>query len=1024
MLMLQKFMRDRIRVWLVILLLTTGGILAFLHIPRLEDPAFTIKTALVVTAYPGASAAQVEERVTLPLEEAIQRLPYVDKIRSVSGSGLSQITVTLHPRYHSSQLPQIWDELRNRVQDTSRLLPPEAAVPVVRDDFGDVYGYYFSISGEHYTLRELSDYARYLRRELMLVPGVSNVMLAGEATEEVHVDISSATLSAYGLTPARLANIFSDRNAVANAGSVRVGDERLRIRSTGDVQTLNDLNHLLLTPLGAQGSVQLGDIARLSRGETSEPENRYFSDGHPAIALGVAFAPNVNVVKVGQALNAEMARLSAQKPAGMTFTLFYDQSVAVAHAVNGFLLNFLMAVVIVVITLMMIMGLRDGIVIALSLTINVLGTLLIMDLFGLELQRVSLGAMIIVLSVLADNAIEMVVGIRVGRSLDNNLMQATLWNIRRSALPLLGATIIAILAFAPIGLSQNSTGEYCRSLFLVLLISLLLSWTTSLVLTPVFVKWLSSEKESLSAVKTEKVAEGKILRLYRLILTWMLNNKSITLGIAAVLLAASAIGFNQVRQSFFPPSATPVFLVDLWLPPDSDAQTTIRVAKQTEAQIRHLDGVSNTLITTGQGGVRFILTYNIQRRYTHYAQIMVSTTSVEQANKMSRYLGEQISRTSPAVNVNIRRIMFGPSSDSAIEIRFQGPSPAVLRQLGEQAEAILRASGKASGIRNDWQAPGKVIRPVINLQRARELGVTKQDVDNALRLNFSGIPVGVWREGSQALPVVLRTPENERLDIEHLDNMRVWSQTRQNDIPLSNVVDKTTLEWDDPVIARSDRLRTLSVLADPGLASGKTAAEIVSDIRQQIDAIPLPEGYRLSWGGDEENASQAKTQLYKVLPLGFLAMFIITVLMFNSVRNALAIWLTVPLALIGVSLGFLITGIPFGFMALIGLLSLSGMMIRNGIVLVEEINRQRQSKDKRAAIIDSAVARFPVVMTAFTTVFGLAPLLRDLFFQSMAVVIMFGLGCAIFLILLVLPVLYDCLHLPDSKMPHKDNNRD
>lgn len=1027
MLMLQKFMSDRIRIWLVILLLTVGGILAFLHIPRLEDPAFTIKTALVVTAYPGASAAQVEENVTRPLEDAIQRLPSVDKIRSVSASGLSQITVTLHPRYHSSQLPQIWDELRNRVQDTSRLLPSEASVPVVRDDFGDVYGYYFALSGEHYTLRELSDYAEYLRRELRLVPGVSKVVMAGDVTEEVHVDIASATLSAYGLTPARLANLFSDQNTVTNAGSVRTGDERLRIRPTGSAQTLNDLSHILLTPHGAPHSVQLGDIARLSRAETSEPENRYYSNGHPAIALGVAFAPDINVVNVGQALHAEMARLSAHNPAGMTITPFYDQSVAVGHAVTGFIINFLMAVVIVVLTLMIIMGLRDGIVIALSLVINVLGTLLFMDLFGLDLQRVSLGAMIIVLSVLADNAIEMVIGIRAGRSLNKNLMQATLWHIKRSGFPLLGATIIAILAFAPVGLSQNSTGEYCRSLFLVLLISLLLSWATSLVLTPVFVKWLTrdaSEKESLNAVTTQKTSDGRIVGFYRQILGWMLDNKTITLVIAALLLVASAGGFSRVRQSFFPPSTTPVFLVDLWLPHDSDIEKTIHSAKQIEAQIRHQEGINNTLITAGQGGLRFILTYNTQRRNTSYAQIMVSTTSVEQANKLSRILGKQISSKNPGVNVNIRRIMFGPSSDSAIEIRFQGPSPAVLRQAGRQAEKILRASGNATGIRNDWQEPGKFIRPDIDMQRAREAGVYKQDVDNALRMNFSGIPIGVWRKGSQALPVVLRTPENERFDIEHLNNMLVWSQARQEYIPLSNIINKTSIEWDDAVIARSDRIRTLSVLADPDLTSGKTAAEIVKEIRPQIEAIPLPEGYRLSWGGDEENSSQAKTQLYKVLPLGFLAMFIITVLMFNSVRNALAIWLTIPLALIGVSLGFLMTGIPFGFMALIGLLSLSGMMIRNGIVLVEEINRQRETKDKRAAIIDSAVARFPVVMTAFTTVFGLAPLLRDMFFQSMAVVIMFGLGCAIFLILLVLPVLYDCLHLPDNKISVEGHDRD
>jgi multidrug efflux pump subunit AcrB len=435
------------------------------------------------------------------------------------------------------------------------------------------------------------------------------------------------------------------------------------------------------------------------------------------------------------------------------------------------------------------------------------------------------------------------------------------------------------------------------------------------------------------------------------------------------------------------------------------------MTQDIEKRIAGQPGVVRTVSTIGQGSIRFILTYSGQRQYSNYAQIMVRMDDQRNIPALARRLDEEIARHYPQVNASTKRVMFGPSGDSAIEVRIKGPDPDTLRGLASRVSDILNNDPATDGVRNDWQNRSKVIRPQFMAASGRELGVDKQDVDSALEMNFSGSRVGLYREGADFVPIVVRPPDSERLDANHLNNVLVWSHSRQQYIPLGNVVSRFTLEWEDPLILRRDRSRVLTVQTDPAPQSLQTSADILARVKPQIDALSLPPGYSLEWGGDAENSSEAQQGLFTTLPVGYLVMFIITVLMFSSLKNAVAIWLTVPLALIGVTPGFLITGIPFGFMALIGLLSLSGMLIRNGIVLVEEIELQKTQKPQHEAILYAATSRLrPILLTAFTTVLGLAPLLLDVFFQSMAVVIMFGLGFATILTLLVLPVIYASLH--------------
>ncbi|HDY3770884.1 TPA: efflux RND transporter permease subunit, partial [Yersinia enterocolitica] len=722
----RQFINNPIRVWLTILLLGIGGIFALLNIGRLEDPAFTIKTAVVITHYPGASAQQVEEEVTLPLENALQQLPYLDNVSSISSNGLSQITVNIASNYHSSELPQIWDELRRRVGDAARMFPPGVASPFVNDDFGDVFGFFFAISGESFTNPELVRYAEQLRRELVLVPGVGKVAIGGAIPQQINIDISLAKMTARGITLNQLAAILSRLNVVSNAGEIKSGSESIRLHPTGEFENLDELGDLLISPHGSGSATRLRDIATLSRGLSESPSSIYHANGRQAVTMGVSFIPGVNVIDVGRALESKLDQMSAEKPAGIKIDLFYDQAAEVAHSVNGFITNFLMALAIVVGVLLIFMGVRSGIIIALSLALNVLGTLLIMYLWGIELQRISLGALIIALSMLVDNAIVIVEGVLIARQQGSTLLTAINYVIRRSALPLLGATVIAILAFAPIGLSQDSTGEYCKSLFQVLLISLMLSWFSALTITPVLIKWwLFKGQQPPAETSDTDPYSGRFYRIYQQILHTLLMRKAITLTVMAALLAASIWGFGSVRQNFFPSSNTPIFFVDLWLPYGTDIATTEKMASDIETSINGQPGVVTTIATVGQGSMRFILTYSGQRQYSNYAQIMVRMDDQRSINALTQHVDSYIARNYPQVNASSKRVMFGPSGDSAIEVRIKGPDPDRLRLLASQVGDILSADPATDGVRNDWQNRSKVIRPQYSASLGRELGVDK-----------------------------------------------------------------------------------------------------------------------------------------------------------------------------------------------------------------------------------------------------------------------------------------------------------
>ncbi|MCD9551238.1 AcrB/AcrD/AcrF family protein [Photobacterium carnosum] len=1006
------FIKNKVISWMLTLIFLVGGTVSFFGLGQLEDPAFTIKDAMVVTAYPGATPQQVEEEVTYPIEKAIQQLTYVDEVNSLSSRGLSQITVTMKNNYGPDDLPQIWDELRRKVNDISSNLPPGVAKPKVIDDFGDVFGVLLAITGEGYSYKELSDYVDYLRREIELVSGVGKVSVTGNQQEQVFIEISMQRLSSLGISLDTIYNILATQNLVTSAGAVRIGDEYVRVHPTGEFKNVDELGDLIITDKGANGLIYLRDVADIKKGFKEIPDNLVSFNGHQALNMGVSFVEGVNVVEVGQRVMQRLAELKEQQPVGIDIDEVYSQPTEVDKSVSGFVVSLGQAVAIVIIVLLFFMGLRSGLLIGLILLLTVLGTFVFMKWMAIDLQRISLGALVIALGMLVDNAIVVVEGILIGMQKGRTRAQAASDIVTQTKWPLLGATVIAVMAFAPIGLSQDSTGEYCRTLFTVLLISLMLSWFTAISLTPFFADIFFKNVNVEQGENQKDPYSGIFFVVYRKSLEFCMRRAWLTILTLILMLGGSLYGFTLLKQSFFPASTTPMFMVDVWLPEGTDIRAINTTLKSLEKVVNAEDGVDYVSSSAGKGSQRFMLTYAPEKSYASYGELIVRVKSFEDVIPVMRKFSQSMNKDHPEVEYKLKQVMLGPSSGSKIEARIVGSDPTILRGIASQVVDVMNADPGAFNIRHDWRERTKVIEPVFNESQARRYGITKKEVDELLQMAFSGINIGLYREGTNLMPIVARLPEEERVDISTIEGMKIWSPAIQGYIPLQQVVLGVNVRWEDPLVVRKNRKRMLTIMADPDPLGDETAASVQARLLPIIETIDLPAGYSLEWGGEYESSADAKASLFQTMPMGYLAMFLITIFLFKKVKEALIVWATVPLAIIGVTVGLLLLNTPFGFMALLGFLSLSGMLVKNGIVLLDQIEIEIASgKEKYLAVVDAAVSRVrPVCMAAITTVLGMLPLLPDVFFKPMAVTIMFGLSFATVLTLIVVPVLYRLFH--------------
>jgi multidrug efflux pump subunit AcrB len=1003
--------KNKVISWLFIVILAIGGITSFLELGRLEDPAFTIKEAMIISTYPGATSKEVEEELTYPLEKEIRKLPYIDFITSTSSDGMSQIMVSMKMDYGPDELPQIWDEMRRKINDLQPNLPQGVQSLQIIDDFGDVYGVMLMLTGDDYNYVELKRYADHLTRELELIEGVGKVDISGDQQEMFFVEISLDRLASLNIDMNVVANLLNQQNSVVSAGEVMVNGESLIIRPSGALNTVEALGNLIIHGRDTGNLIRLKDVATISRGIQEKPSNVILFNGKKAINIAISFASGVNVVEVGERIDAELSNLETIKPAGIDLSYFYNQAQEVDQSVKAFVISLAEAVAIVIIVLLFTMGLRSGVIIGAVLLLTVFGTFILMNYYNIELHRISLGALIIALGMLVDNAIVVVEGILVGLKKGRSKVQSAVDIVKQTQWPLLGATVIAITAFAPIGLSQDATGEFMGSLFWVLCFSLFLSWVTAITLTPFLANLLLKEEDKEVGDEDQDPYKGWLFVAFGALLKVALRFRWLTVAAMVALLVGAVVAFGNVKQQFFPPSNTPMFYVDMWMPEGTDIRETTKKAEIVESFIREQDDIDFVSVSIGQGMQRFVLTYQPERSYEAYAQFQVRATDRENMFKLLDTLDANLAKKFNEPTFQFKLMEFGPSPASKIEARITGSDPQVLRDLAVKVEDILHTDPGARNIRHDWRERTKELVPAFNESKARRLGISKEDLSGTLQMAFGGRALGYLRDGTHTLPILTRLPEEERVDFESLQNVNIWSPSLQTYIPVDQIIDGVKLDWNEPLIQRRDRKRTLTVLADHDVLSEDTAASLFARVQPKVMALHLPDGYEITWGGEYESSKDAQDALFGSLPMGYLLMFIITILLFNSVKKPLVIWFTVPLSIIGVSFGLLATNMPFSFTAFLGLLSLSGMILKNGIVLLDQINLELASgKDPYLAIVDSAISRVrPVSMAAVTTILGMIPLVFDAFFGSMAITIMAGLGFATVLTLIVVPVMFAIL---------------
>ncbi|MGI9592351.1 MAG: efflux RND transporter permease subunit, partial [Myxococcota bacterium] len=852
---------------------------------------------------------------------------------------------------------------------------------------------------------ELKEVAKFLRRELLLVQDVAKIDFWGTRTESVYVEPERERMTQLGIRPGTIADQLRGKNIVADSGRVEVGPDFVAIDPTGAVAKARELENIVLT--GARGGRQLflKDIADVRRGYVEPQSNILLYDGKPGIGLGISTVQGGNVVVMGEAIAKRANEILDQIPLGIEFGIISLQSTAVTTAIDGFLVSLYQAVGIVIAVLLVFMGLRSGLIIGFILAITISGTFIFMGPWNVALERISLGALIIALVMLVDNAIVVVDGILVRVQRGRDATEAAKEVVDQTAIPLLGATAVAIMAFGAIGLSEDSTGEFCRSLFQVVLISLGLSWVTAVTVTPVICIMLLKPGEPKQGEAPADPYGGTFYRAYQAFLAACIRFRAATVAVVLALFATSLWAFQFVDQSFFPNSTRAQYLMDFWLPQGTHIDETRRQAEEAEEYLRSLESSTHVTTLLGAGGMRFLLTYSPEKKNSAYAQFLVDVDDYTVIEELIPEVERALMERHPDSLVFGRKFVLGPGGGGKIQARISGAELNELRRLADETMAILHADGGAKSIRTDWRGRVRITRPVLAEDEANAAGITRPDVAVALKVAFEGERVGVYRDRDELLPIIMRAPENERSDIASQNAVQIWSPAAGRFVPLRQVISDFQTAFEDESIWRLNRKRTITVHADP--VSGPASA-VFNRIRGQVEGLDFPPGYELEWWGEYRDSAKGRNGIAASLPFFLLAMVLIVIMLFDSLRQPLVIFLTVPLALIGVTLGLLSTGQPFGFMATLGFLSLSGMLIKNAIVLIDEIELQkREGRDVHAAIMNAGVSRLrPVSMAALTTALGMIPLLVDAFFVSMAVTIIFGLVIATILTMIVVPVLY------------------
>lgn len=986
---------------LLLVLVLAGGLLAYVKMGKLEDAPFTIKQALVLTPYPGASPSEVQSQVTDVLEESIQALGELYYLKTENRAGLSKITVYVKKETRADEMQQLWDKLRRKVSDVQSKLPEGAGPSVVNDDFGDVLGVFYGLTGSGHSYRELEDEAKLIKNEILKVKDVAKVEIYGTQTPTIDISVSPSVMARSGITMADIARAFEAQNKVVDAGGIDVGSNRLRIESTGNFYSLDDIRNLTIVSRTGE-HFRLADITRIEESYQTPASNLMRINGQPAVGIAISTVPTGNVVDMAAAVKESLQQMSGSMPEGFELVTLYDQGYESAVANQGFILNLIISVLTVVAILLFFIGFKNGLLIGSGLVFSIFATLIVMLCTDIALQRMSLAAIIIAMGMLVDNAIVVSDSALVNMQRGMRKRVAIMRACSSTALPLLAATIIAILTFLPIYFSPHITGELLSSLVIVIGVSLMFSWVFALMQTPFFIQEFVRRPRPEELKST--LFDGKYYNMFRRSLHWVIKHRYATIACMVLLLVLSAWSFKFIPKVFVPALDKQYFTVDVWLPEGSNIDETGKLAEEMAEYIRTHGEAEMVSTFIGRTPPRYYLSNVAFGPQSNYTQLLVKCHTSEESRRLNAALQDSIRLKFPGPLIKVNKFELSPLTEAVIEARFLGPDPAVLDSLVGQAIEIMRRNPKVADARNEWGNMALMLRPVYDPVKAGELGITKAQMMQSVKSISDGVPVGIYRDNEKKVPVLLKSEGYDITDAASPGNFSVWNGERS--APLSQVTERIETTWEFPQMRTYNR--QLSMAAMCGVKPGHTMAEVHGEIRSEIEAMPLPPGYTFFWDSQYKDQGEAMEAIAKYFPLAFLMLIVILVALFGNFRQPIIILCILPLSLIGVAVGMLLTGFDFGFFPIAGWLGLLGMIIKNVIVLIDEINIQRrEGVPAYTAVIESTVSRTrPVLMAATTTILGMVPLLFDIAFGGMAATIIFGLTFATLLTLFVTPALY------------------
>lgn len=993
------FLQNKAVTWLLLALVLFGGLFSYVRMGKLEDAPFTIKQALVLTPYPGASPSEVQTQVTDVLEEAIQSMGELYYLKTENRAGLSKITVYVKKEIRADAMQQLWDKLRRKVGDVQGKLPAGAGTSIVNDDFGDVLGVFYGITADGHTYREMEEEAKRLKNVLLKVKDVARVEIYGVQTPTIDVTVSPSTMAQSGLTTADIARAFAAQNKVVDAGGIETDENRIRIESTGNFYSLDDIRSMTITSHTGE-HFRLSDIARVEESYKTPAGNMMRIGGKPALGVAIATVSTGNVVDMAALVAQEIEKFQQTMPEGFALTSIYDQGYESDVANQGFILNLIISVLTVVAILLFFIGVKNGVLVGSGLVFSIFATLMVMYANGIALQRMSLAAIIIAMGMLVDNAIVVSDSALVNMQRGMRKRVAILRACSSTAMPLLAATVIAILTFMPIYYSPHITGELLSSLVIVIGVSLMFSWVFAMTQTPFFIQ--EFVRRPRPDELTGELFSGRIYDKFRQSLRFVIRHKYITVSVLVVCLVLSAISFKYIPRVFVPALDKQYFTLDMWLPEGTRIEKTDRMAADMAAYIERYDNVEMVSTYIGRTPPRYYLSNVAFGPQSNYAQLLVKCSSSTEARALHALLQDSIRVKFPQPLIKVNKFELSPLTEAVIEARFLGPDAAVLDSLTNIAIEIMRRNPKVADARNEWVNMAMLIRPDYDPVRAGAMGITKSAMMESVKSIGDGLPVGMYRDNEKQVPVLLKSDVG---NISDLGDFPVWNGKQS--APLSQLTKKIETTWEYPQIRTYNR--QLSMAAMCGVKPGCTMAEVHSEIRKEIEAIELPEGYTFFWDSQFKDQNEGLQALAKYFPMAFLMLVVILVALFGNYREPVIIIAVLPLSLIGVAIGMLLTGFDFGFFPIAGWLGLLGMIIKNVIVLIDEINvlHRKEELALQKAIVEATVSRTrPVLMAATTTIAGMIPLLFDVAFGGMAATIIFGLTFATMLTLFVTPALY------------------